>query len=92
MVLFPPWVQTFSYESTRSEVAIGYSLLFEPPKPKSDAPAFGVRVDSARWTTQLLVTAILTGIAFVFLKDYRREQPLFFAHCHLTNKVFCSDS
>jgi hypothetical protein len=75
MVLFPPWVQTFSYQSMRSEAAIGYSILFEPPKPKKDAPAYGVRVDSVRWTTQLLMTALLTGIAFVLLKDSKKEQP-----------------
>jgi hypothetical protein len=73
MALFPPWIQTFSYETTRSEVAIGYSPLFMPPKPERDAPVYGVMVDSVRWTTQLLVTAFLTGIGFVLLKDSRKE-------------------
>ena len=75
MVLFPPWVQTFISESTLSQRAIGYSLLFEPPMPLKNSPYFGVQVDSARWTTQLLVTAMLTGIAYVLLKDSKKEQP-----------------
>ncbi len=75
MALFPPWVQTFSFLSTHSEVAIGYFSLFEPPMPKSDAPAYGVRVDPTRWTIQLLVTVLLTGIAVVLLKDSKKAQP-----------------
>ena len=60
MGLYPPWTYTFDAQSIHSEKPAGYDLIFTPPLPERDAPAFGVRMDISRLLIQWFVLAAAT--------------------------------
>ncbi len=70
--LFPPWVETRVYGSTKYENAWGHRLIFSPPQLTSSKGWVHLyRIDYSRlFLTWFIVGATTGAVAFVF-----RERP-----------------
>jgi hypothetical protein len=73
VVLFPPWLRTFSLDRTHSEKAIECSFLFAPPAPASPAPAYGVKIDIVRLGAELIAVSSLTTVAALIFGGFRSK-------------------
>lgn len=69
MALAPPWTETFISESAHSKRAIGYFLVFDPPRPSSDNKRVGVTIDFSRLLVQWFAVALFGAMLFFVLKS-----------------------
>lgn len=71
--LIPPWTYTFNAEGIYSEKPAGYSHLWYPPEPERSHRAFGLKVDMARLSIQILLFSI-ASIFGIFLFTTKKKQ------------------
>lgn len=75
MGLFPPWTYTLHTSRIQRERPAGYSLIFSPPEPERDAPAFGVRIDVTRLTIQWLLVMFAGGLGVLLVRTKSNRAP-----------------
>ena len=71
MALFPPWVKTFSFNSTSSETSFGYHPIILPPA--TDYPSDGIRLDYIRLLVQWAAVMSLAG-GLLYAKDQNEKK------------------
>lgn len=66
MGVFPPWMDSFSYEQLHSQGAGGYAFIFDPPKAEI---LHTVSIDLSRLVVQWVVVALAVGGGILFLRE-----------------------
>lgn len=69
MGLFPPWTETFKYQSMHSQKPAGYSFIFTPPNPCGDTPTCGVLLDVRRLFVQWAALGGIGVVAWMLTRD-----------------------
>lgn len=65
MVIFPPWIYTFSNSLTHSETPAGYFFIASPPAKARDHVFHGVKLDTARLSVQFIGTLTALGLGLL---------------------------
>ena len=66
MGIFPPWTDSFHYESLHSQGAAGYGFILDPPKTEM---LHSITIDVSRLLVQWVVVALAVGCGLLYLRE-----------------------
>jgi CheY-like chemotaxis protein len=75
--LFPPWLYTVYQTGTRDEAGVrsesdaGYCFILAPPRPRAEAPAYGVKLDTGRLLIEWVCILAATGAAWAIFRTQK---------------------
>lgn len=73
MGLFPPWLNTVSFQGTIAKKPAGFSFLFHPPDIISDDEFYGVILDSTRLLVQWFLVILVAGGLILIFKESKAD-------------------
>ena len=65
MGIFPPWTDSFQYETVHSQGAAGYSFILDPPKAEL---LHSITIDLSRLVVQWVVVVLAVGGSVLYCR------------------------